>query len=98
LMDSSAFSAYFHPKAQGTCRKYFSVFDGSDMRYAICGMFTLGSKLKTVAQTTAHTLSPTFALLALYPEVQEKMLKHIKSVIPGGRRPISQCGGPSVLG
>ncbi|KAF9451960.1 cytochrome P450 [Macrolepiota fuliginosa MF-IS2] len=38
-------------------------------------------------ETTAHTLSFTFALLALYPEVQEKMLKHIRSVIPNGRRP-----------
>ncbi|XP_006461186.1 hypothetical protein AGABI2DRAFT_150975 [Agaricus bisporus var. bisporus H97] len=38
-------------------------------------------------ETTAHTLSFTFALLALYPEVQEKMLKHIRSVIPDGRRP-----------
>jgi hypothetical protein len=34
------------------------------------------------------TLSFTFALLALYPEVQEKLLKHIRSVIRDGRRPV----------
>ncbi|KXN85347.1 Cytochrome P450 3A24, partial [Leucoagaricus sp. SymC.cos] len=38
-------------------------------------------------ETTAHTLSFSFALLALYPEIQEKMLKHIKEVIPDERRP-----------
>lgn len=47
-----------------------------------------------MAQTTAHTLSFTFALLALYPEVQEKMLKHIRSVIPDGRRPVGLVQQP----
>jgi len=38
-------------------------------------------------ETTAHTLSFTFALLALYPEIQEKLFEHIKSIISDGRRP-----------
>jgi cytochrome P450 len=59
------------------------------MRYISRRLATLGFKLKAVIQTTAHTLSFTFALLALYPEVQEKLLKHIKSVVPDGRRPVS---------
>ncbi|KAF5354678.1 hypothetical protein D9756_005393 [Leucocoprinus leucothites] len=38
-------------------------------------------------ETTAHTLSFSFALLALYPNIQEKLFQHIKEVIPDGRRP-----------
>lgn len=38
-------------------------------------------------ETTAHTLSFTFGLLALYAEEQEKLYQHIKSVIPDGRIP-----------
>ncbi|KIM40203.1 hypothetical protein M413DRAFT_446366 [Hebeloma cylindrosporum] len=38
-------------------------------------------------ETTAHTLSFTFALLALYPEEQDKLFEHIKSVIPDGQKP-----------
>jgi cytochrome P450 len=37
-------------------------------------------------ETTAHTLCFTFALLALYPEEQEKLFEHIKSVIPDGQK------------
>lgn len=40
-------------------------------------------------QTTAHTLAFTFALLALYPDIQEKLFNHIKQTIPDGRRPVS---------
>jgi len=40
-------------------------------------------------QTTAHTLSFTLGLLALYPDIQEKMFNHIKQTIPDGRRPVS---------
>jgi cytochrome P450 len=38
-------------------------------------------------ETTAHTLCFTFALLALYPDEQEKLYKHILSVLPDGRFP-----------
>ncbi|OBZ67576.1 hypothetical protein A0H81_12405 [Grifola frondosa] len=38
-------------------------------------------------ETTAHTLAFTFALLALYPDEQEILYQHIKSVLPNGRRP-----------
>lgn len=41
-------------------------------------------------QTTAHTLAFTFGLLALYPDEQERLFEHIKSVIPNGSRPV--CG------
>ena len=39
-------------------------------------------------QTTAHALAFTFALLALYQDEQEKLLEHIKSVVPEGRMPV----------
>ncbi|KAF8967870.1 cytochrome P450 [Flammula alnicola] len=38
-------------------------------------------------ETTAHTLCFTFAMLALYPEEQEKLFEHIKSVLPNGEEP-----------
>jgi cytochrome P450 len=38
-------------------------------------------------QTTAHTLCFTFALLALYPDEQEKLYQHIKKTIPEGEEP-----------
>jgi len=38
-------------------------------------------------ETTAHTLCFTFALLALYPDEQEKLFQHIKSILPDGRIP-----------
>ncbi|GJE92931.1 cytochrome P450 [Phanerochaete sordida] len=38
-------------------------------------------------ETTAHTLCFTFGLLALYPEQQEKLYQHIKSVLPSDRVP-----------
>ncbi|KAG2123324.1 cytochrome P450 [Suillus cothurnatus] len=38
-------------------------------------------------ETTAHTLSFAFALLALHPEKQEEMYQHIKRVLPDGRIP-----------
>jgi cytochrome P450 len=40
------------------------------------------------SQTTAHTLSFAFALLALHPEKQEEMYQHIKRVLPDGRIPV----------
>ncbi|OCH86802.1 cytochrome P450 [Obba rivulosa] len=38
-------------------------------------------------ETTAHTLAYTFIMLALYPDVQEKLYEHIKGVIGDGRLP-----------
>ncbi|KAJ8592967.1 cytochrome P450 [Rhizopogon salebrosus TDB-379] len=38
-------------------------------------------------ETTAHSLSFALALLALYPEKQEELYKHIKRVLPDGRIP-----------
>jgi cytochrome P450 len=38
-------------------------------------------------ETTAHTLSFTFALLALYPDEQEKLYQNIKKIIPDGEEP-----------
>ncbi|KAF9054616.1 cytochrome P450 [Panaeolus papilionaceus] len=38
-------------------------------------------------ETTAHTLAFTFGLLALYPDEQEKLYHHIKSVLRDGREP-----------
>jgi hypothetical protein len=39
-------------------------------------------------QTTAHTFSFAFALLALHPDKQEEMYQHIKRVLPDGRIPV----------
>ncbi|KAF8804431.1 cytochrome P450 [Phlegmacium glaucopus] len=38
-------------------------------------------------ETTAHTLCFTFALLALYPDEQERLYTHILSILPDGRIP-----------
>ncbi|KAK0466887.1 cytochrome P450 [Desarmillaria tabescens] len=38
-------------------------------------------------ETAAHTLAFTFVLLALYPDQQEILHSHIKSIIPDGRNP-----------
>ncbi|KAF5362787.1 hypothetical protein D9757_011011 [Collybiopsis confluens] len=38
-------------------------------------------------ETTGHTLCFTLALLALYPDQQEILYQHIKSIIPDGRLP-----------
>ncbi|KIK42697.1 hypothetical protein CY34DRAFT_83093 [Suillus luteus UH-Slu-Lm8-n1] len=38
-------------------------------------------------ETTAHTFSFAFALLALHPDKQEEMYQHIKRVLPDGRIP-----------
>jgi len=40
-------------------------------------------------QTTAHTLCFTFALLALYPKIQEQLLEHIHGVVAVGTQPVS---------
>ncbi|KAK0463297.1 cytochrome P450 [Armillaria novae-zelandiae] len=38
-------------------------------------------------ETTGHTLALTLALLALYPDQQEILYSHVKSIIPDGRNP-----------
>ncbi|KAK0479259.1 cytochrome P450 [Armillaria novae-zelandiae] len=38
-------------------------------------------------ETTGHTLALTLALLALYPDQQEILYRHVKSIIPDGRNP-----------
>ncbi|KAI0346715.1 cytochrome P450 [Trametopsis cervina] len=38
-------------------------------------------------ETTAHTLCFVFALLALYPDEQEELYKHITAVVPDGELP-----------
>ncbi|KAF9049846.1 cytochrome P450 [Panaeolus papilionaceus] len=48
---------------------------------------TLDGSALTEDETTAHTLSFTFGLLALYPDEQEKLYQHIKSVLIDGREP-----------
>jgi cytochrome P450 len=40
-----------------------------------------GVVVKSSLQTTAHTLCFTFALLALYPDEQERLYQHIKGVM-----------------
>ncbi|KAF8895566.1 cytochrome P450 [Infundibulicybe gibba] len=40
-------------------------------------------------ETTAHTLCFTFGMLALYQDEQEWLYQHIRSVIPGGRIPVT---------
>ena len=44
-------------------------------------------------QTTAHTLCFTFALLALYPDEQERLYQHIKGVMSSlDRTPVRSLG------
>lgn len=38
-------------------------------------------------ETTGHTLALTLALLALYPDQQEILYRHVKSIVPDGRNP-----------
>jgi hypothetical protein len=52
------------------------------MRYSLG--FDSASSTWRVSQTTAHALSYALALLALYPEEQEKLYEHIKIVVPNG--------------
>ena len=56
------------------------------MRFASPNQYQVRHIL-TAPQTTAHTLCFTFGLLALYPDYQEKLYQHIKSIIPDGRIP-----------
>ena len=46
-----------------------------------CSPFLTGVVLKHSLQTTAHTLCFTFALLALYPDEQERLYQQIKEVM-----------------
>ena len=43
-------------------------------------------------QTTAHALTFSFALLALYPEKQEKLFQHIQETVSSlGHAPVRPC-------
>ena len=50
------------------------------MRYAL-SLLPVLLHPNSFPQTTAHTLCFTFALLALYPEEQERLYQHIKGVM-----------------
>jgi len=39
-------------------------------------------------KSTAHTLGFAFGLLALYPEEQDTLYKHICTALPDGRSPV----------
>ena len=39
-------------------------------------------------ETSAHTLAFAFAMLALYPDKQEKLYEHIMNVLPVDRSPV----------
>ena len=78
------------PSSQGTCLSFFLL----DMRWdpsLLPAVFALNS----VLQTTAHTLCFSLALLALYPDEQERLYQHIKGVmsspngIPVGSRDLN---------
>lgn len=45
----------------------------------------LGLMFSEGHETTAHTLCYVYALLALYPDVQEELYQHIKTVCPDGK-------------
>ena len=46
-------------------------------------------KADSSCQTTAHTLAFSFILLALYPEIQESLYQHCKSVLGEDDIPVS---------
>jgi hypothetical protein len=50
--------------------------------------------LKDFPQTAAHTLCFTFALLALYPNEQERLYEHIKGVMSSLDRTPVRSSGP----
>ena len=43
-------------------------------------------------QTTAHTLVFAFALLALYPDEQERLYQEVVKYLPGNKLPVSLVG------
>jgi cytochrome P450 len=43
---------------------------------------------RSCADTTANTLAASIAFLALHEEEQEKIYKHIQTVLPDGRDPV----------
>ena len=44
--------------------------------------------LKDLFQTAAHTLVFAFALLALYPEEQERLYQEVLKYLPGNKLPV----------
>ncbi|KAK0437997.1 cytochrome P450 [Armillaria borealis] len=72
---------------------FSSLLDANDEEDLLGGDTTLsdqellGNFLFHCISTTAHTLAFAFALLALYPDQQEILYRHIKTTIPDGRNP-----------
>jgi cytochrome P450 len=44
-------------------------------------------------ETTAYSLASALALLSIYPDEQEELYKHIRSVVPDGRLPVLTSPG-----
>jgi cytochrome P450 len=65
-----------YPPFQETCLSFFLL----DMRYDLPPLPAVLPQNGSL-QTTAHTLCFTFALLALYPDEQERLYQHIKGVM-----------------
>jgi hypothetical protein len=64
------------PTYQETCLSFYLLDMRCDLFSTSCGVFPNSS-----LQTTAHTLCFSFALLALYPDEQERLYQHIKIVM-----------------
>jgi len=60
---------------------YIFLLAGHEVRNPYYFPYTFDCRM--VMQTTANTLCFAFALLALYPDEQEKLFEHIKSVTKG---------------
>ena len=65
-----------YPSSQEICLSFFLL----DMK---CDIYLLRVVLpqNSSLQTTAHTLCFSFALLALYPDEQERLYQHIKGIM-----------------
>ena len=73
--DRSHFRKVSHPSPGNM---FIFLFAGHEVRsFPLLAVFSQNGFL----QTTAHTLCFTFALLALYPDEQERLYQHIKGVM-----------------
>lgn len=77
------------PKADKVAGNVFMfLLAGHEVCFSIYSVCPVAVKLINY-QTTGHTLAFCFAFLALYPEKQEKLHQHIKSVMSDlGRLPV----------